>query len=140
MVPAQKNQTPQKQPPSNSPSGQNKNPQNKVPVPPSGKHSRPPKESVRAEEQWKLSQGKPGKSKEQKSKRERKFPFRKVSDIEEEIFARETHILSLNEDLLNPKITKDGEQVKAIHLEIKEEQEKIAQLYEHWEEASELNW
>ncbi|MCL2743287.1 MAG: ATP-binding cassette domain-containing protein [Planctomycetaceae bacterium] len=151
MVPTQKNQPPknqtaksqpaQKQPPSNTSTGQSKHQQKKVPVPPSGKHGRPPKESIRAEENWKSSQGRPEKNKsEKKPKRERKFPFRKVSDIEEEIFARETHILTLNEDLLNPRITRDGERVKAIHLEIKEEQEKITQLYEHWEEASELNW
>jgi len=80
----------------------------------------------------------PGKT--PKEKRKRKFPFRKVADIEEEIFARETHIMTLNEDLLRPEIARDGDRVKALHLEIKEEQEKIAALYEHWEEAGELNW
>ena len=80
----------------------------------------------------------PGKA--PKEKRNRKFPFRKVADIEEEIFARETQIMALNEDLLRPEIVCDGERVRTIHLEIKEEQEKIAALYEHWEEAGELNW
>jgi ATP-binding cassette subfamily F protein 3 len=135
MIPTPLKKQPQKQKP------QEKPPQKKVAVPSSVKHNHPQKESVRAEEKWKQSQGKPDKNNsEQKPKRERKFPFRKVSDIEEEIFARETQILSLNEDLLSPRITRDGERVKAINLEIKEEQEKIAKLYEHWEEASELNW
>jgi ATP-binding cassette subfamily F protein 3 len=70
----------------------------------------------------------------------RKFPFRKISDIEEEIFARETQIMAWNDDLLRPEIARNNERTKAIHQEIKEEQEKIALLYEHWEEAGNLNW
>ncbi|MGL6227151.1 MAG: ribosomal protection-like ABC-F family protein [Thermoguttaceae bacterium] len=73
-------------------------------------------------------------------KKQRQFAFRKISDIEEEIFARETRILSLNEDLLQPPIVRDGNRLKEIHEEISGEQEKLAQLYAHWEEASELNW
>jgi len=102
------------------------------------------KEPLRKEEHWKREQGKgetvplPGKT--LKEKRKRKFPFRKVADIEEEIFARETHIMALNEDLLRPEVARDGDRVRTIHLEIKGEQEKIAVLYEHWEEAGELNW
>lgn len=104
------------------------------------------KEPIRQEEHWKNAQGKTGKtipldaSKEGARKRARKFPFRKTREIEEEIFARETRIMSLNEDLLRPEVVRDGDRTKAIHLEIKEEQEKIASLYEHWEEATELNW
>ncbi|MDR2115408.1 MAG: ABC-F family ATP-binding cassette domain-containing protein [Planctomycetaceae bacterium] len=75
-----------------------------------------------------------------KEKKTRKFPFRKIHEIEEEIFARETQIMAWNDDLLRPEIAKDGERIKAIHRDIKEEQSKIATLYEHWEEANELNW
>ncbi|MDR2345156.1 MAG: ABC-F family ATP-binding cassette domain-containing protein [Planctomycetaceae bacterium] len=75
-----------------------------------------------------------------KEKRIRKFPFRKITDIEAEIFARETHLMTLNEDLLQPEITRNRERIRTIHLEIKEEQEKINTLYEHWDEANELNW
>jgi hypothetical protein len=96
------------------------------------------------EELWKNQQGKTGETVfldgSKKDKKQRKFPFRKISDIEEEIFARETQIMTLNDDLLRPEIARDGERTKTIHLEIKEEQEKIARLYEHWEEASEKNW
>ncbi len=97
------------------------------------------KEPLRQEEHWKNSQGK-AEQPDKKPKRERKFPFRKVADIEEEIFARETQIMTLNDDLLRPEIARDGEKVRTIHLEIKEEQNKIALLYEHWEEAAERNW
>ncbi len=104
----------------------------------------PKKEPLRKEEHWKREQGKgetiPLDGKGPKAKRQRKFPFRKTADIEEEIFARETQIMALNEDLLRPEIARDGERMKAIYQEIKEEQEKIALLYEHWEEAGELNW
>ena len=74
---------------------------------------------------------------EKPAKKERKFPYRKLNDIEEEIFARETRILSLNDDLLQPHVIRDGNAVKTIHQEIADEQAKLALLYEHWEEASE---
>ncbi len=98
---------------------------------------------LRDEENYKRQQGTPDKKSKQdagKPKRERKFPYRKVADIEEEIFARETRILSLNDDILSPRVLRDAERLRAVHLEIAEEQEKITLLYEHWEEASELNW
>ncbi|MDR2761344.1 MAG: ABC-F family ATP-binding cassette domain-containing protein [Planctomycetaceae bacterium] len=104
------------------------------------------KERIQDIEHWKNQQGKHAAAfstdtnNPKKEKRVRKFPFRKVADIEEEIFARETNMMTLNEDLLNPEIARNGDRVKAIHLEIKEEQEKIKNLYEHWDEANELNW
>jgi len=75
----------------------------------------------------------------QKEKPPRKFPYRKIGDIEEEIFARETQIMAWNDDLLRPEIVRDSERVRLIHQEIQAEQATIAQLYEHWEEASERN-
>ncbi|MDR3199651.1 MAG: ABC-F family ATP-binding cassette domain-containing protein [Planctomycetaceae bacterium] len=110
------------------------------------------KEPLRKEEHWKNQQGKTGETvpldntgspnaaKNKKGKKIRRFPFRKIHEIEEEIFARETQIMAWNEDLLRPEIARDGERSKAIHREIQEEQDKIALLYEHWEEANELNW
>ena len=74
-----------------------------------------------------------------KEKKPRKFPYRKVSDIEEEIFARETQIMAWNEDLLRPEVVRDSERVRLIHQDIQSEQATIATLYEHWEEASERN-
>ncbi|MDR0391755.1 MAG: ATP-binding cassette domain-containing protein, partial [Planctomycetaceae bacterium] len=46
-----------------------------------------------------------------KEKRIRKYPYRKVVEIEEEIFARETRVMALNEDLLQPEIARNGERV-----------------------------
>jgi len=61
-------------------------------------------------------------------------------DIEDEIFIRETRVKELQDDLMDPNVLRDGERVKAIQKEIAEEEELLQTLYEHWEEASELNW
>ena len=45
-----------------------------------------------------------------------------------------------NEDMLKPEILRDGEKMKELQAEMKEEEEAIKRLYEHWEEATELNW
>lgn len=75
-----------------------------------------------------------------KEKRKRKFPFRKVSDLEEEIFIRETRIMELNEDLAKPETLRNGARAKELHAELNEEQARLKTLYEHWEEATDLNW
>ncbi|MBQ9874878.1 MAG: ABC-F family ATP-binding cassette domain-containing protein [Thermoguttaceae bacterium] len=91
------------------------------------------------EQAFKEAQG-GGKGKPKPEKRKRKFPYRKISEIEDEIFIRETHMQTLNEDLLKPENLRDGEKMKELQAEIKAEEEAIKTLYEHWEEASELNW
>ena len=94
-----------------------------------------------AEANFKASQGAPAADpKAKKEKRKRKFPFRKVADIEDEIFIRETRLASLNEDALKPEILRDGAKIKELQAEIVAEQEAIKLLYEHWDEATELNW
>lgn len=92
-----------------------------------------------AEQNFKSSQGNV-KNKPKQEKRKRKFPYRKVADIEDEIFIRETHMQTLNEELLKPEVLRDGQRMKEIQAELKEEEDAIKLLYEHWEEATELNW
>ena len=92
-----------------------------------------------AEQNFKSEQGSV-KGKPKTEKRKRKYPYRKVSDIEDEIFVRETHIQTLNEDMLKPEVLRNGEKIKELQAQLKEEEDAIKQLYEHWEEASELNW
>ncbi|MBP3529583.1 MAG: ABC-F family ATP-binding cassette domain-containing protein [Thermoguttaceae bacterium] len=107
---------------------------------PSGK-SKPSDPTKYAEANFKASQGAPAADpKAKKEKRKRKFPFRKVADIEDEIFIRETRLASLNEDALKPEILRDGAKIKELQAEIVAEQEAIKLLYEHWDEATELNW
>ncbi|MEN6404954.1 MAG: ABC-F family ATP-binding cassette domain-containing protein [Thermoguttaceae bacterium] len=70
----------------------------------------------------------------------RRFPYRKVSDIESEIFERETCVEGLQRELAEPHVVRDGDRVRDIHRQIEQEQAILQQLYEHWEEAAELNW
>ncbi len=90
-----------------------------------------------AEQNFKAEQGK---AKPKPEKRKRKFPFRKVADIEDEIFIRETHMQTIAEDMLKPENLRDGAKMKELQEQLREEEAAIKQLYEHWEEASELNW
>ncbi|MDO4584221.1 MAG: ABC-F family ATP-binding cassette domain-containing protein [Planctomycetia bacterium] len=78
--------------------------------------------------------------KESKPKRVRKFPYRKVADLEDEIFIRETLVENIQQDLLRPDILRNGEKVRQLQAELQEEQSTLQTLYEHWEEATELNW
>ncbi|MCB1089208.1 MAG: ABC-F family ATP-binding cassette domain-containing protein, partial [Verrucomicrobiae bacterium] len=85
---------------------------------------------------------KPAKKKDKREKQarpKRRFPYRKTEDIEEEIFEREARINELHEDLASPEVLRDGDKVKAAQEELQEQTDRLAQLYEHWEEASELN-
>lgn len=70
----------------------------------------------------------------------RRFPYRKVSDLEEEIFQREASVKDLQEQLASGETHRDGARVRRIMAEITEQEETLRTLYEHWEEASELNW
>jgi ATP-binding cassette subfamily F protein 3 len=75
----------------------------------------------------------------EKVKRKRKFPYRKTADIEAEIAAGETELASLEQQLASPELYKDGEKVKQTTARFEELKAAIAGLYEHWEEAAELN-
>ncbi|MEQ8788070.1 MAG: ABC-F family ATP-binding cassette domain-containing protein [Pirellulaceae bacterium] len=72
-------------------------------------------------------------------RRKRKFPYRKVPDIELEIAEREARIEQLTADLGDQQVLRDGERVKQASAELEQQHKKIAELYEHWEEATELN-
>ena len=72
-------------------------------------------------------------------KRKRKYPYRKSADIEREIAEAEAEVARLEDLLGQPATWRDP--VKAVdhqrrHGELKES---LAGLYEHWEEAMELN-
>ena len=70
----------------------------------------------------------------------RRFPYRKVADLEDEIFVRETHLKQLQELFTRDETHRDGSRVRRLMLEIAEEEESLRTLYQHWEEATELNW
>ena len=73
------------------------------------------------------------------AKRKRKFPYRKVEELEAEIAACEDKVGHLHEQLASPDILRNGERIKQAKEELSSEQVRLASLYEHWEEAMELN-
>jgi ATP-binding cassette subfamily F protein 3 len=72
-------------------------------------------------------------------RRKRRFPYRKVDDLEGEIATIETRLAALEVDLASPELYRDGQRVKATREEFDTLQARLAGLYEHWEEALELN-
>jgi ATP-binding cassette subfamily F protein 3 len=83
------------------------------------------------------AKAKPGSKKPVKKRR---FAFRKVADLEDEIFIRETRLHQLQCELADPAVLRDGQRSRQIKAEIDEEQAAIKTLYERWDEATELNW
>jgi ATP-binding cassette subfamily F protein 3 len=72
-------------------------------------------------------------------RRKRKFPYRKTADIERELAEKEALLASLEDLLGQPATWRDP--IKAVetqqrHADLKREMER---LYEHWEEAVEMN-
>jgi len=72
--------------------------------------------------------------------RKRKFPYRKLVEIEADIQNRETRVAELHHLLTLPDTHRDGNRVRQYLAEIDEHTERLQQLYEHWELAAELNW
>ena len=72
-------------------------------------------------------------------KRKRQFPYRKVEELEVDIAGTETEIQELEQQLVSPELYRDGERVKQTTKAFEEAKAHLQQLYEHWEEAVELN-
>jgi ATP-binding cassette subfamily F protein 3 len=75
-----------------------------------------------------------------KPRPKRRFPYRKVADLEAEIAQRERRVAQLHAELGKEATLRDGACVRRIRVEVAQEQEVLRTLYEHWEEAMELNW
>jgi ATP-binding cassette subfamily F protein 3 len=73
------------------------------------------------------------------AKRKRRFPYRKIEELEAEIAQVEEQQRQLGEQLASPDLYRDGEKVKQATQAFEETKTRLAQLYEHWEEAVELN-
>lgn len=71
--------------------------------------------------------------------RKRKFPYRKVVDIETDIAQAEQAVIELETRLADPALYRDGEQVRSVRDRYDSLKVQLASLYEHWEEAAELN-
>ncbi len=79
------------------------------------------------------------KSASKATKPKRRFPYRKVEDLEAEIFQRESRIEELHAALADPEVLRNGPRVRDIQAEIGQQQATLQTLYQHWEEATELN-
>jgi ATP-binding cassette subfamily F protein 3 len=73
------------------------------------------------------------------TKRKRRFPYRKTEEIEADIAATETRLRELEQQMASPDLYRDGDKVKEATKAFEETKAKLAQFYEHWEEAVELN-
>ncbi len=73
------------------------------------------------------------------TRRKRRFPYRKVEDIEADVAAHERRVAELHCAMADPAVLRDGERIRTIRREFDETQATLAQLLEHWEEALELN-
>ena len=72
-------------------------------------------------------------------RRKRRFPYRKVEDLEADIAAAETRLRELEQRMASPELYRDGDKVKETTRSFEETKVQLQQLYEHWEEAVELN-
>ncbi|MEZ6053753.1 MAG: ABC-F family ATP-binding cassette domain-containing protein [Planctomycetaceae bacterium] len=72
-------------------------------------------------------------------KRKRKFPYRKLDEIESDITREETLIEQLASDLADPEVHRYAERMREVQSDFDEAQERLAELMEHWEESAELN-
>jgi ATP-binding cassette, subfamily F, member 3 len=75
----------------------------------------------------------------QSNKRKRKFPYRKVHQLEQDIAAAESLIEQFHQQMLDPDVLRDGRKIKQLQEELTTQEQRLLQLYEHYEEACELN-
>jgi ATP-binding cassette subfamily F protein 3 len=73
------------------------------------------------------------------ARRKRRFPYRKVEDLEADIAVAETRLREVEQLLASPELYRDGERVKEATRAFSETKAQLQQLYERWEEAVELN-
>jgi ATP-binding cassette subfamily F protein 3 len=73
-----------------------------------------------------------------KVKRKRRFPYRKVEDLEADIAKQEKQLRELEQLLASSDLYRDGERVKETTRAFEATKARLQQLYEHWEEAVEL--
>jgi ATP-binding cassette subfamily F protein 3 len=74
-----------------------------------------------------------------KERRKRKFPYRKAGDIEAEIAQREARIEELHKLFASEAVLRDGAKIKEFKLELEIHEAALPSLYEHWEEANDMN-
>jgi ATP-binding cassette subfamily F protein 3 len=76
---------------------------------------------------------------ESQKKRRRRFPYRKPNDIEREIAEIEAQLAQTETALADPANFRDARKSREVQARYDSLIDRRAQLYEHWEEALELN-
>jgi ATP-binding cassette, subfamily F, member 3 len=74
---------------------------------------------------------------EKPTKSKWRFPYRKLADLEAEIFEREARVDELHQLLGQPDVVRSGPRTREIQAEVTEQQAALKTLYEHWEETHE---
>ena len=92
-----------------------------------------------AAEEVNTSTDKPKKRSNTSQKPKRRFPYRKVEDLEKDIAVCEQSISEFHASLSDPEVLRDGRKVKELTTLLRDAESQLAQLIEHWEEANELN-
>jgi ATP-binding cassette, subfamily F, member 3 len=103
---------------------------------PEAENKRPEAKRRRPEEPEKPN---PARATTKPSKRKRKFPYRKIEDLEKDIAAGEEKAAELETSLASAETYRDASRFHDTLKAFEETKTKLARLYEHWEEASELN-
>src|SRR5262249_31492614 len=70
----------------------------------------------------------------------RKYPYRKVPDIEADIAAAETELRQVEELLASPDLYRGGGRVKPTTKAFEETKARLQQVYGHWGEGGEPSW
>jgi ATP-binding cassette subfamily F protein 3 len=73
------------------------------------------------------------------AKRKRQFPYRKVADLEADIATTEAKIADLEAALQSPDVYRDATRLRDTMKALDDSKDALARLYQHWEEAVELN-
>jgi len=73
------------------------------------------------------------------AKRKRRFPYRKQEDIEADILQQESRRDEIINELSLSETHRNGLRVKELKAELEQIEERLQQLYAHWEEVMELN-
>ncbi len=72
-------------------------------------------------------------------RRKRKFKYRKLEDIESDIERLEDQVDEIYKQMLQPEVLRDREKFVALQQKKQEISDALEELYDHWEEALELN-
>ena len=81
----------------------------------------------------------PAARQDQPVKRKRKFPYRRVPEVEADIAATEAKVSALEAALQTPDVYRAAPRLRETMTELSATKDALARLYQHWEEAVELN-